>query len=124
MSPITAKILSVVLATGLVVVGGVVIADLVSADDPDHVSAIDIRKDDAGAEAELVDDDENEGDGDDARGDRDDTRSDKTRGGRDTLSDHTAAPATGPAPVPAPAPAPVYSDDGGYSGDDGGYSDG
>ena len=117
MNPITAKLLSVALATVLVVGGGVVVADLVSADDPDDISAIDIRKDDADADTELVDDDEDEGDGDDTRGDRDNTRSDNTRRDGDTLSDNTAAPAAAPAPTPAPAPAPApdYSDDSGYS---------
>jgi hypothetical protein len=106
---IIAKLLCVALATTLVVGGGIVVADLVLADDPDDISAIEVRKDDAGADAELVDDDEGEGD-------RDDTRSDETRGGGDTRSDHTAIP--GAAPPPGPAPAPAHSDEGG------GHSDG
>jgi hypothetical protein len=113
---IIAKLLCVALATTLVVGGGIVVADLVLADDPGDISAIEVRKDDAGADAELVDDDEGEGDRDDTRGDRDDTRSDETRGGGDTRSDHTAIP--GAAPPPGPAPAPAHSDEGG------GHSDG
>ena len=119
MNPITAKLLSVALATVLVVGSGVAVADLVSAEDPDELSAVEIRKDDATADAELVDDDE-EGDGDDTRGDDgtrggDETRGDDGTGGGDNTAAPAAAPAPDPAPAPAPAPAPVYSDDGGYS---------
>jgi hypothetical protein len=112
-SPVTAKLLSVVLATVLGVGGGVVVADLVSADDPDGASPIEVRKDDAGPDAELVDDEEGD---DDARGNRDDSRSDDTRDGVDTYSDDTSG-------QPA-APTPAYPDDDLYTGDDGTYSDG
>jgi hypothetical protein len=116
MNPITAKLLAVALATVVVVGGGVAVADLVSADDADDISPIELRKDDAASDVELVDDDEDEGDRDDTRGDRDDTRSDNTRGGGDTRSDYTAVPGAAPPPAPAAAPAPAYSDDGGRSG--------
>ena len=114
MSPITAKLLSLALATVLVVGSGVAVADLVSADDQDNVSAIEIRKDDAEGDAELVEDDE-DGDGDDTRGDDGTRGGDATRGDDGTGGGHTAPPAAAPLPEPVPAPAPVYSDDGGYS---------
>jgi hypothetical protein len=128
MNRTAATLLSVALATVVVVGGGVAVADLVSADDADDISPIEVRKDDAGSDVELVDDDEDEGDRDDTRGDRDDTRSDNTPDGVDTFSDdtsaHAAAPVPAPSQGPALAPPPAYPDDDGFTGDDGAYSDG
>jgi hypothetical protein len=107
----TGKILALTIAGVLAVIGvGTALADLGSSDDSaDSAQAIELRKDDADADAELVDEDD-EGDVDGTRGD------DGTSGGNNTpveasVDDRYVAPA----PAPAAAPAPVYSDDGGYS---------
>jgi hypothetical protein len=126
---------------------GVVLADDDGrGDDDEPTQAIELRKDDAGADAELVDDDEgdddntngddgtdggeNTGDGDDTEGDDGDRTGDATAGNDGTSggdnTDAPAAPVAAPAaaapvepqPVaPAPAPAPVYGDDSGYGTD-------
>jgi hypothetical protein len=135
----TVKIVVLMVAGVLAVVGvGTAIADLGSSDDSEGPAQnIELRKDDSGADTELVDE-EDEGDGDGTRGDdgtrggnntgdRDGTRgNDGTSGGNNTPvaasvnEVHVAPP---PAPAPAPALAPAYSDDGGGYSDDGGYSD-
>jgi hypothetical protein len=118
---------------GVIAVGGVgaALADD-GDDDGGSLEAVDLRKDDAGADAELVDDEPNDdptGDGDKTRGD------DGTSWGHNNDHDSTAghdgtdggdnseyvAPEPAPAPAAEPASAPVYddySDDGGvaYSG--------
>jgi hypothetical protein len=118
----------VMLLAAAVAVGGVTVAVADDGDDnPEAFEAVDLRKDDGGADAELVDDDVDDdptGDGDKTRGD------DGTRGGDNTDGDRTGgddgtrggdnSEVAAAAPV-APAPAPAYddySDDGGavYSG--------
>ena len=123
---ITARFLVAILATA-VVAGGVTAAVADSGEgQPDALEAVELRKDDATADVELVDDDDN----DDPTGDRDKTRGDDgtslghnhdvdaTGGDDGTAGGDNSEVAVAPAPEPAPAPVyDDYSDDGvAYSG--------
>lgn len=120
------------IAGGLVAAAGVgnAIGDLGSGERERELPEVDVRKDDAGDDVDLVDDDDRDRDkggstgGSDRtgradtrdRGDGDATRGNDGTGGGDN-TDAAASPAPAPAPpAPAPAPAPAY-DGGDASGD-------